>query len=164
MELYIIRHGQAGHFGDPQWPDDAQRPLSDEGKERFARMVEQLVQRGFAPEIIASSPLLRCLQTAQLVAEGLPGDPEVVELDELLPGGDLEVLLDWTAKQGEKHPQIAWVGHAPDVNRLTAGLIGGMDGWIRFSKGAVAAVRFHDPPEIGRGELRWLVTSKMLGC
>ena len=26
MDLYIIRHAWAGHFGDPAWPDDSQRP------------------------------------------------------------------------------------------------------------------------------------------
>jgi phosphohistidine phosphatase SixA len=98
------------------------------------------------------------------VAEGLSGDPPVVELDELLPGSDLKGLLRWTAEQAAKYDQIAWVGHAPDVGRLTADLIGETDGWIRFAKGGVAAVRFEDLPQLGQGELRWLVTAKLLGC
>jgi phosphohistidine phosphatase len=164
MDLFIIRHAEAGHFGDPAWPDDSQRPLSDEGKQRFARMVEKLAPRGLAPEIIATSPAVRCVQTAQIVAQGVPEHPEVVELDGLSPGSDLGALITWTQKQWQKHQRVAWVGHAPDVGRLAAELIGDRNTWVRFSKGAIAAIRFDGPPDIGEGELRWLVTAKTLGC
>ena len=164
MDLYIIRHAQAGHYGDPRWPIDGLRPLTEAGKARFAKLVEKLAERGFAPQIIATSPLLRCLETAQLVAEGTPGDPAVVELDEQRPGSDLEALLQWTTGELPESGEIAWVGHAPDVGRLVADLIGQQGAAIRFAKGAVAAIRFHGPAEIGCGELRWLVTAKALGC
>ena len=164
MDLYIIRHAWAGHFGDPEWPDDGLRPLTDEGKERFARMVDQLAGRGFGPEIIATSPLVRCRQTAEIVAAAVPGDPEVVEHEALSPGSDLQSLLEWTANQPSQHGQVAWVGHAPDVGRLAGDLIGESGGWVRFAKGAVAAIRFHGLPAAGDGELRWLVTAKLLGC
>ena len=70
MILYVIRHAWAGHYGDPAWPDDSQRPLTDEGRQRFARVVAELVKRGFAPQRIATSPLVRCRQTA--LVERLP--------------------------------------------------------------------------------------------
>jgi len=164
MDLYIVRHAQAGHYGDPQWPDDSERPLTKEGKKRFAEMIERLARRDFAPEIIATSPMVRCRQTAELVAGCVPGDPEVVPLDALLPGADLEALIAWTSARLDAAREIAWVGHAPDVNRLVAELIGEGEAEIRFAKGAIAAIRFHGPPEIARGELRWLVTTKILGC
>jgi phosphohistidine phosphatase len=164
MILYVIRHAWAGHYGDPAWPDDDQRPLTDEGRERFARMVGELVKQGFAPEVIATSPLVRCRQTAEIVAEGLPNRPDVVSRDELVPGSDLEGLLRWTNRKASQCEQLAWVGHAPDVGRLTAALIGDSKGWIRFAKGGVAAVRFPGRPAPGEGELRWLVTAKLLGC
>ncbi len=164
MDLFIIRHAQAGHFGDPQWPDDAKRPLSDEGAERFSCMVARLAGRGFVPEVIATSPLLRCVQTADIVAREVPGDPQVVELEALLPGNDLAELLQWTNQQGRTHRRVAWVGHAPDVGRLAAELIGEREAWIRFAKGSIAAIRYHGPPDLGNAELRWLVTEKILGC
>ncbi len=164
MDLYIVRHAWAGHFGDPQWPDDGQRPLTEEGRQRFARVVAALADRGFAPEIIATSPLVRCVQTAQVILDVLPGDAELVELDALGPGSDLASLIQWTAMQEGRHRQVAWVGHAPDVGRMTGTLIGVDDGWIRVAKGGVAAVRFLGLPAAGDGELRWLATAKMLGC
>jgi phosphohistidine phosphatase len=163
MDLYIVRHAWAGDRGDPQWPDDDLRPLTVEGRERFARVAAKLVGRGMGPEIIATSPLVRCLQTAQLLAAGV-GKAEVVALDELRPGSDLEGLLRWTTRQTGEHQQIAWVGHAPDVDRLTAALIGDGEGLIHFAKGGIAAIRFDGLPALGGGELRWLVTAKVLGC
>jgi phosphohistidine phosphatase len=164
MDLYIIRHAWAGQYGDPEWPDDAQRPLTKKGRKRFAALVGILSRRGMTPSLIAASPMVRCRETALILAEGLIDRPEVIERQELLPHGDLESLLTWTAQQAKEHRQIAWVGHAPDVGQLTAALIGQPNASIRFAKGAIAALRFNGPVEIGGGELRWLVTAKIIGA
>ncbi|MGD0653606.1 MAG: histidine phosphatase family protein [Thermoguttaceae bacterium] len=164
MDLYIIRHAWAGQYGDPEWPDDTQRPLTEKGRKRFAALVGILSRRGMTPSLIATSPIVRCRETAQILAQNLIDRPEVIQRQELLPHGDLESLLAWSAQQAEKHRQIAWVGHAPDVGQLTAALIGQPNASIRFAKGAVAALRFSGPVEIGGGELRWLVTAKIIGA
>ena len=163
MNIYIVRHAWAGHYGDSQWPDDSLRPLTEEGKERFAQLVAKLVGRGMTPEFLATSPLVRCVETAKLLAAGI-GGAEVVELDELRSGGDVDGLMRWTVRQARTHQKIAWVGHAPDVNRLAAALIGDAEGVIHFAKGGVAAIRFDGLPILGGGELQWLVTAKVLGC
>ena len=36
-ELYLIRHGVAEERGDA-WPDDAKRPLTEDGIERFQKV------------------------------------------------------------------------------------------------------------------------------
>lgn len=163
MILYIIRHAWAVPPDDPNWPDDAQRPLTDEGRKRFAKLVKALVRRGCAPELVATSPLVRCRQTAELVVKALKGKPRLVARDELQPGSNLEAMLAWTAAEASACPEIAWVGHAPDVELMTAALIGDPGCHIRFAKGAVAAIEFPGLPKLGDGELRWLVTGKVLG-
>jgi phosphohistidine phosphatase len=163
MDLYIVRHAWAADRDDPRWPEDELRPLTEEGTERFARMAAMLVTRGMRPEIIAASPLVRCVETAQILSVAA-GKVEVVELDALQPGGDPDELFRWIVRQARKHAQIAVVGHTPDVDRLTAALIGDGQALIRFSKGAVAALRFDDVPALGSGELRWLATAKLLEC
>jgi phosphohistidine phosphatase len=164
MLIYIIRHAWAGHFGDPQWPDDFRRPLTAKGKERFAKVVDVLSQRGLQPEVVATSPLIRCRQTAEIVVNRLPGRPHLVERNELEPGSDLPGIIAWTLREAPGCRQVAWVGHAPDVGEMTAALIGHSRASIRFAKGAVAAIDFEDQPGPGEGELRWLVTAKVLGC
>lgn len=160
--LYIVRHAWAGHFGDPDYPDDRLRPLTEDGRERFCRVVDTLADRGFQPRVIATSPLVRCRETADLIYQLVRGNPEVVELDSLRPGSDLEDMLRWTNRQ--EFGEVAWVGHAPDVGRMTAELIGNGEADIRFAKGAIAGVRFTGKAAKQAGELRWLLTAKMLGC
>jgi phosphohistidine phosphatase len=164
MILYIVRHAWATHPDDPGYPDDSQRPLTKEGRKRFANVVEKLAQRGFHPQVILTSPLLRCLQTAELIAAGLPGKREIVQRAELEPGSHLEELLQWMNHELVKYEEIAWVGHNPDVSQMTAALVGAGPDALDFSKGAVAAIRFEDPPANGTGVLHWLVTAKILGC
>ena len=162
MILYIIRHAWAGDPDGTQYPDDGSRPLTSEGRKRFKCVVKALADRGFAPAIVATSPLVRCRQTADIVAEKLDDSPQVVELEALEPGSNLQALVEWTSSRNED--EIAWVGHAPDVSQLTAALVCQASGWLRFSKGAVAAIHFDNGFGAGKGELHWLVTAKILGC
>jgi len=164
MILYIVRHAWAEEPGDTAWSDDAQRPLTREGQERFAKIVEMLAERGFAPQRIATSPLIRCRQTAEIVAKHVPERPEIVERSELAPHSDLEGILRWSRGQAGDCEELAWVGHAPDVGRMAKALLGGGPGEIRFAKGGIAAIRFDGLPAIDQGELWWLVTAKILGC
>jgi len=163
MLLYLIRHAWAGQFGDSEWPDDTQRPLTSPGKKRFDKMVKALARRGFAPTLVATSPLVRCRQTAELVVKRVPGEPKLVQRDELQPGGDLERLLAWTTEEAGNYQEIAWVGHNPDIEEMAAALLGNPNVHIRFAKGAIAALEFPVVPRLREGELRWLVTAKILG-
>ena len=163
MDLFIIRHAWAEERDEAKYPDDALRPLTDEGRDRFAKMVEFLAPRGLAPPLIAASPFVRCMQTAEILATALGKKTKLVECKHLQPGSDPKKLFAWTEEQAVGLEQIAWVGHAPDVGFFAALLIGQDDGWINFKKGAVAALRFNDAPDFGRGELQWLVTAKVLG-
>lgn len=160
MFIYIVRHAWAHEHGDPRWPDDSKRPLEAEGAERFARVVDALADRGFAPAAIATSPYARCRQTADVIAAHMPHSPEITELESLVPGSDFETLVEWSNQANAD--SIAWVGHAPDVSHLAAALIGD-DAMIRFAKGSVASIRIHGELGPSTGELQWLATAKLLG-
>jgi phosphohistidine phosphatase len=162
MLLYIVRHAFAGQHGDPRYPDDALRPLTKKGTRQFRRFVRKLARRGFEPQLVATSPLVRCRQTADVIAERVKGEPEVLERDELQPGGSLESLIHWSAQQEAQ--EIAWVGHAPDVDEMTAALLGDGGANIVFAKGAIAQISFEARIAEGQGQLRWLVTPRMLGA
>jgi len=161
MFVYIVRHAWAGHHGDPGWADDSLRELSSDGKERFACVVQALAERGFEPQRIATSPYARCRQTADIVAKFVAGNPTIDELEALEPGSDLGELIEWTNTQEGR--DVCWVGHNPDLEDLAGALISDSAARVRFSKGAVAAVRFDELADIGAGELCWLTTAKSLG-
>ena len=162
MFIFLVRHAWAGQSGDPHFPDDALRPLTDKGAKRFRRMAKKLVKRNFNPAAVAASPLVRARETADILAEVCPCRPQVSVLDDLAPGGQLEPLLHWTRQQAPG--DVAWVGHAPDMGELAAQLIGPRGAQISFEKGAVAALCFPGPTAAGAGELVWLATAELLRC
>jgi phosphohistidine phosphatase len=162
MILYIIRHAWAEERDDEHWPDDSLRPLTADGQKRFNKLLKKLADVRFAPAVIATSPLVRCRQTAEIVAKRFPSGPKIVPLDALAPHSDLDLLIQWTAQREED--EIAWVGHAPDVGQLAAQLISDGTAAIRFRKGAVAAILFENGIGLGKGELQWLATAKLLGA
>ena len=76
IQLHLLRHA---HAGDPmKWsgPDDV-RPLSEKGRLQAERLGLLLADAAFEPDAILSSPKLRALDTARLVATPL-GMPVVV--------------------------------------------------------------------------------------
>lgn len=162
MFIYLVRHAWAGQHGDPNYADDSLRPLTEKGVKRFRRVTKKLVKRGFAPQKIASSPLVRAKQTADILSERCPGNPAVTVVDDLKPGGQLGPLLEWTRAQ--PGADVAWVGHAPDIDSLAADLIGAGNAQIGLEKGAVAAIRFGEQIAAGAGELVWMATAELLRC
>ncbi|HEX5498389.1 MAG TPA: phosphohistidine phosphatase SixA [Thermomicrobiales bacterium] len=159
--LYIVRHAWAEEQGEA-YPDDERRPLTKSGRKRFRKIIQRLAKRGFNPLQVATSPLVRCRQTAKIIAKHVESGPQVTTLDALAPGGSLEPLIAWTRLQCKG--DSAWVGHSPDVGRLAASLIGEPHTAICFAKGAVAAIEFDREIAAGQGQLRWLVTAEVLDC
>ena len=152
--LYVIRHAVA-EVG----PDDFARRLTKKGRKAFARLVRRIGAAGVEVDVIATSPLVRARETAEILAEilaeELGGGPRVEVVDALAPSADWEALVEWTVQQDAE--RVAWVGHAPSVGRLVALTVGDGTAAVRMQKGAVAAIRLDDGP--GQpGELEWLVT------
>ncbi|MES2957129.1 MAG: histidine phosphatase family protein, partial [Pseudomonadota bacterium] len=67
--LLLVRHAQAR----PEGPSllDRDRPLDDVGKRDAPKMGERLTKRNVKLDLVVSSPALRALTTAQLIAEEL---------------------------------------------------------------------------------------------
>jgi phosphohistidine phosphatase len=139
MRLYLIRHGDAGDT--MSWKaDDAERPLTEKGAERFADLARSLVAGGLKVDAVVTSPLLRARQTAELLAAA--AGVAVVEEDlRVGPGFDAEALRAILGEHA-KVDRIAFVGHEPDMSALVSTLIGG--GRIAFKKGAVARIDAED--------------------
>src|SRR4029453_8306986 len=74
LELYLVRPAPAAQRGK-DWPDDGTRPLTPDGAEKFRKAVAGMAAFGVEIDLILTSPLVRCRQTAELLATGLPGRP-----------------------------------------------------------------------------------------
>jgi len=156
VQLHLLRHA---HAGDPmKWggPDDV-RPLSEKGRLQAERLGLLLAEAEFDPDAIASSPKLRALDTARLVATPLGLPVRVVDaLGGPLDVGALEALL--VSLGNPSRPLL--VGHDPDFSELAAELVKVAE--LPMRKGALIRIDSSRPLEPGSGVIRWLLPPELL--
>jgi phosphohistidine phosphatase len=158
-ELYLVRHGLAEERGEA-WPDDAKRPLTEDGIDRMRKAARGLARLGVTIDVVLTSPLVRARQTAEIVAAAIDPRPSLVAAESLSPGGSFAAVVADLEKHARK-TRIALVGHEPGIGELAARLIGSRHA-IEFKKGAVCRVDVETLPPSGPGDLRWLMTTKIL--
>lgn len=154
MKLYFLRHGEAEPGGSIS---DHERQLTAKGEERVAAAAEVLVALGINPLTIFSSPRVRALQTAEIVANALEQPVHVRE--EVNFGFDLdaiETLLNHVPAGSD----VMFVGHEPTFS-LAIGELTGAD--VVMKTGGLARVDL----ELGyalRGTLVWLIAPKVFNA
>ena len=57
-EIYLVRHGVAEKRGEA-WPDDAKRPLTEDGMSKLRKSARALERLGVVLDVIVTSPLVR---------------------------------------------------------------------------------------------------------
>jgi phosphohistidine phosphatase len=154
IRLYLVRHGIAEEPSEGT-PDDS-RPLTAKGRRRFRRASRAFARKGEPLTHLFTSPLVRAVQTAEILARSLSRD-EVSILEELrsgAPAAKVVAALSARAKDGDA---IALVGHDPQMSHLVATLsqLGPEDaGRVQFRKGAIVRIDVDGlPPK--QSEPRW---------
>jgi phosphohistidine phosphatase SixA len=101
---------------------------------------EGLLILGLHPEVVLTSPLVRCAETARILCDTLGGVP--IEDDRLRPGMGLAKLAEALAEQPAAAGRALVCGHQPDLSEVTSDLLGG--GRIEFRKGAAVVVEVRE--------------------
>jgi phosphohistidine phosphatase len=134
--IYLMRHADA--VSDEQ---DPARPLSKRGREQVARVCATLLKaKGFEPAEIWHSPLTRARETAELLAEGLRLECQVVLKAGLEPDDPPAAIA--AALEAQKR-SIAVVGHEPHLGVLAGLMVQGPRRtgiYFPFPKAAVMAL------------------------
>jgi phosphohistidine phosphatase len=123
--IWLLRHGDAAE-GSP----DAERPLTEKGKEQSRAAGRALKKLGVKPAACLTSPKVRALDTARIACEELGIEPQH---EPKLAGGpfDPEALA---AGLGD---DVLLVGHDPDFSMAVHSLTGAQ---VRMKKGGLAGV------------------------
>ena len=161
MDLLIVRHGLAGdrdEFAATGQADEL-RPLTEEGVHRFKKTARGLHRILGRIDLIATSPLTRARQTAEVLAKRF--DVPVVETDVLRPDAPYTKFASWIKKSTTADP-VAIVGHEPHLSGLVAWLIGDAGARVELKKGAACLIRFDRQAQRGAGTLRWLMQPDLL--
>ena len=124
MRLGILRHADAVRVGGLV-RDDADRPLSPLGREQARRSGALMRSAGLRFDHLFTSPLMRAVQTAEIVAAALAhaGTVEALPLLASHDGwrDDLDGLLGDLSRHGRV--DVLLVGHNPDLSELAASLL-----------------------------------------
>jgi len=153
MKLYLIRHAEAIERCPQVREED--RWLTPAGRDRFRENGRRLAKKGEIPAVIATSPLVRAVQTADILAEILDFGGELCVARELAPGFSVEGLMDLAQACGMPR-SLAVVGHEPDLGEVLGRLLG-RGGALPLKKGAIVALKL-DLAEMGTSaRFRWLI-------
>ena len=158
MKLYLMRHGPAEAQAASGL--DGDRGLTASGRERVRAVAKSLVESGEAPIHFVTSPLVRAVQTAEIVAlvARSDGDANTVEVRrELSPDGNAHAWIPMLSAQGRK--RVMLVGHEPDMSSLTSALLGHPFGQ-GFDKAMV--VGLHLPSDAANAQLRFVLDPHVL--
>ena len=159
MNLYILRHGIASDRG-VEYPDDSLRPLTGKGIKRMRLEAEGMNAIGVAPDVIISSPLVRAIQTAEIVRDGLDAPPQMAISETLVPEAHPSQTLRELASKYSSIRSLMVVGHEPHLSSLVSYIMTGQVSWlITLKKGALCNM---DISASGRGQLLWALAPRQL--
>lgn len=162
MKLVVIRHGPAGDRAawEAEGRDDRLRPLTPEGKKQTRQAIAGLTTLVPAIDVLATSPLVRAVQTAEIVADDY--DVDITTVDALAPESDPDKAVQWLRSQSSDQT-IAVVGHEPHLSTLVGYLVtGARASFISLKKAGVCGLELNDPPKSGGSTLEWLLTARVL--
>jgi phosphohistidine phosphatase len=164
--LLLLRHAKAVPATDPLV--DITRPLAERGERDARRIGARLRERQQSPSLIVTSPAIRALRTAQIVASALGYAHEHIALDRRLYLAEPATILQIIAAQDAALETLLVVGHNPgltdlvhrllpdfDVDDMPTGAVVGIDyaaAWSR-TEGALATLSYYDFPKSSRAPI-----------
>jgi phosphohistidine phosphatase len=162
MRVTLIRHAEAGDDA----PRDEARALTARGRDDARRLGRALARRDVEFSLMVTSPLVRAVQTAEIVASELGYRDRIAVTDLLVPEGTVSRVVGFlrstgreraTGREGEREgtPSIALVAHEPILSALAAALTGKAR-HPPLRKTEALRIRMGSGPD-AKGTLRWRV-------
>ena len=119
--LVLMRHAKSS------WRDeslgDRERPLNGRGRSTAPRVARALVERGWQPDRVASSPATRALQTWQYMESELSDPPSVEVHPALYPGG-LDAVQEVLHELAGSGGTLLIIAHNPGMEYVLYALTG----------------------------------------
>ena len=163
MDLYILRHGDAGPNSASAADDDA-RVLTDAGRVGVSRIAALARQSGLVPPtMVLNSPLPRAAQTAEIVKAEWALRAEIRTSHSLVRGDILAMMSEITSLYPEHH-SILLAGHEPSLSTLASAILSGNErSFIELDKSGLIHLSIYscDPMRM-RGYLRMYVSPSHL--
>jgi phosphohistidine phosphatase len=111
--LYLLRHAKSSWSFDEL--SDQERPLNDRGRDDAPLMGQALAKRHICPDLVVSSPAVRAMSTAALVAREMQYPHEKITVEPGIYGADVDGLLAVIHNLPNSADSVLLVGHNPTI-------------------------------------------------
>jgi phosphohistidine phosphatase len=153
MNLYLIRHSIAENISFDK--KDFDRELTEEGKFVIKKSSEAWKNYVGNVEVILTSPLIRAIQTAEIISSTLQEIPNLIKDNNLGTGSRTADLID--ILNSLEYKNVVVVGHQPDLSQHINNFCGTGSFNLAFSPASLAKIEFDNSIKYGRGRLIYFV-------
>ena len=108
-----MRHAKSSWSFDDL--NDRERPLNDRGREDAPHMGQALAKRDIHLDLLVSSPAVRALSTAVLVAREVDYPHDNIQIERGIYEADLDTLLDIIRELPDAASSVLLTGHNPTI-------------------------------------------------
>lgn len=158
MNLYLIRHATAEDYSISK--SDFDRELTHEGRKKMEAAAKGWLSFIDEPDAFVSSPLVRAVQTAEIVKKVYGSEKEIF-LDKRLAAGRSRTDRIIEIAEEYQVENIAMFGHEPDFSEHVSNLISSSGAMVNFRKGAIAKISFRGKARISGGVLEFFIPVKV---
>jgi len=158
--IYFLRHAKSDWSVSGQ--KDFDRELNQRGQTDAPKMGRRLFELGVSPEIIYASPARRTTDTAELVAEQLHYNTDLVVFEEQIYEASVRSLLNFINALDDKYSRVMLIGHNPTLTYLAESLTKSELGNIPTCGAVNIEFNLDSWKEVsqGNGELKWFIYPK----
>jgi len=167
LDLYLLRHGDAGkRMAVAAGGNTGDVPLTIVGREEIAIIARSVKALNLRFSAIVTSPLKRAVQTAKIIAKVLAIENRISVWNDLVPEGNRSKLYN-KLNQYARDSSVLMIGHEPYLSNIMYDMIFQKNrvnqlGRISLKKAGLAKIRVISLTPNISGELRWLLTPRIL--
>lgn len=155
VDVFLIRHEEAESSFDLP---DGHRALTGNGRRRMRRTARLVRDQPETIDVVFTSPLVRAVQTAEILAEALGLDGPIFSRAQIADPPTIDSVIDLVRSVPGDARGVAIVGHEPTMSGLAATLLD-LPVYPRpFKKGSVLALSLDRNTEDCR--FKWLILGK----
>jgi phosphohistidine phosphatase len=153
MKLFLVQHAQAVS-GDV----DPDRPLTADGRRDIKKITEFIKPLSLTVDSLLHSGKTRARQTAELLAEVVTVQNEMVAHKGLSPKDDVQLIKDGIVSVGR---DLMIVGHLPFMAKLASLLLTGSESseTVSFKQGCIVCLSGENG---NRWQIDWMITPEIL--
>ena len=142
IRVHLIRHGEANAYAEG---GDFNRGLTANGRHVTRKVAQLLAQEISGLDKIFTSPLVRAVQTTEIIASAFDCDDRIEAYPLIASPSSIDDILNLVTSQSAAVDHIAIVGHEPTLSHIVSHLLmasASPTPWMGFRTSQVVSFRY----------------------